>query len=1068
MGCLSWKYQVLCLLFFLFHSTPSSFSSSLSSISPCSALLHFNHSLTLDKDASPLLDTFPYYSDYRYYIQMCDNSYPKTASWKEDTDCCSWDGVVCDKTTRHVIGLDLSCSWLNGPIHSNSTLFFLPHLRTLNLAGNCFSDSLISSEFGNFKALTHLNLSFSCFSGKIPYEISHLSSLISLDLSLNNELFIETPVWKRVIHNLTQLRELLLDGKNMSSIRPNSLMNLSSSFTTLSLHRCYLQGKLENNILCLPSIQTLDLGKNENLDLGSLPKCNWSSSSLKVLDLSSISFSRELLDSISNLKYLKVLALDNCNFTGSIPSLLNNLTQITYLALTANSLRGLLPLSLLNLPNLSTLILDNNQLVGPLPNHVSGLLNLNVLSLSSNFLNGTLPSWLFNFPSLVRLNLGGNQFIGEIGEFKSNSLQYLDLGYNKLHGSIPRSLLNLPNLSTLILDNNQLVGPLPNHVSGLLNLNVLSLSSNFLNGTLPSWLFNLPSLVWLNLGGNQFICEISDFKSNSLEYLNLGHNKLQGSIPRSISRFVNLAYLYLSSNNWSVMLELEMISKLKNLYTLDFSNNLVSINNNVTYTLPKLQWLNLSSTNISEFPIFLKTATNLRYLDLSKNIINGQFPRWLGDVGRDSLQFLDLRANLLQGSFPTLSFLSLQYFFVSNNKLTGEIPSLICNASYLDVLDLSHNNLSGIIPKCLAHSKSLSVLDLRMNSLHGTIPTAFSKRNNFRNINLNGNQLEGPLPQSLANCRNLEVLNIGSNKINGTFPYWLEGLINLRVLVIRSNKFQGHIGNPKTKFPFPNLRILDISNNEFNGPLPRKYFKYLKAMTNVDERKVTLKYMGETYYQDSLNVMIKGFYIELVRIQTVFTTIDFSNNSFRGEIPKIIGRLKSLKGLNFSHNNLTSYIPPSFGNLTNLEWLDLSFNKLIGEIPRQLTDIPWLAVLNLSHNQLTGHIPSGKQFDTFDNDSYIENLDLCGFPLSRTCNNLEAKKPPPLTLQQEDNLEPKNGFGWQAVSMGYGCGVIFGMLMGYLMFKFGKPQCIVRMVMLEQHIMLKRLKKNVQRHGGKK
>ncbi|KAF3948651.1 hypothetical protein CMV_025377 [Castanea mollissima] len=476
----------------------------------------------------------------------------------------------------------------------------------------------------------------------------------------------------------------------------------------------------------------------------------------------------------------------------------------------------------------------------------------------------------------------------------------------------------------------------------------------------------------------------------------------------------------------------------------------------------------MASSNISEFPNFLRTATNLQFLDLSNNKIYGQFPRWLGDVGRDSLQFLDLRANLLQGSFPTLSFLSLQYFFVSNNKLTGEIPSLICNASYLDVLDLSHNNLSGIIPKCLAHSKSLSVLDLRMNSLHGTIPTAFSKRNNFRNINLNGNQLEGPLPQSLANCRNLEVLDLGSNKINGTFPYWLDGLLNLRVLVIRSNKFQGRIGNPKTKSPFPNLRILDISNNEFNGPLPRKYFKYLKAMTNVDEGKVVLKYMGEGYYQDSLNVMMKGLYIELVRIQTVFTTIDFSNNSFRGEMPKIIGRLKSLKGLNFSHNNLTGYIPSSFGNLSNLEWLDLSFNKLIGEIPRQLTDIPWLAVLNLSHNQLTGHIPSGKQFDTFDNDSYIENLDLCGFPFSRTCNSLEAKKPPPLTLQQEDNLEPENGFGWQAVLMGYGCGVIFGMLMGYLMFKFGKPQYIVRTVMLEQHIMLKRLKKNAQRQGGKK
>ena len=239
-------------------------------------------------------------------------------------------------------------------------------------------------------------------------------------------------------------------------------------------------------------------------------------------------------------------------------------------------------------------------------------------------------------------------------------------------------------------------------------------------------------------------------------------------------------------------------------------------------------------------------------------------------------------------------------------------------------------------------------------------------------------------------------------------------------------------------------------------------------MTNVNEGKVALKYMGETYYQDSLNVMMKGLYIELVRIQTAFTTVDFSNNSFRGEMPKIIGRQKSLKGLNFSHNNLTGFIPLSFGNLHNLEWLDFSFNKLTGEIPRQLADLPWLEVLKLSHNQLTGFIPSGKQFNTFDNDSYIGNLGLCGFSLSRMCNSHEAKKPQPLTSQKEDNLEPENGFGWQAVSMGYGCGVLFGTLMGYLMFKIGKPKWIVRMVKLEQHIMLRRLKKNAQRHGGKK
>lgn len=44
-------------------------------------------------------------------------SHPKTASWKEETDCCSWDGVTCDGVKGDVIGLDLSCrlaaSWEN-------------------------------------------------------------------------------------------------------------------------------------------------------------------------------------------------------------------------------------------------------------------------------------------------------------------------------------------------------------------------------------------------------------------------------------------------------------------------------------------------------------------------------------------------------------------------------------------------------------------------------------------------------------------------------------------------------------------------------------------------------------------------------------------------------------------------------------------------------------------------------------------------------------------------------------------------------------------------------------------
>ena len=300
---------------------------------------------------------------------------------------------MCDQTTRHVIGLDLSCSWLNGSIHSSSTLFFLLHLKTLNLAGTYFNFSEISFEFGNFKTLTHLNLSYSMFSGKMPLEISHLSSLVSLDLSYNFGLLIETQIW----NNLTQLRELLLDDTNMSLCRPNSLMNLSSSFASLSLNDSYLQGKLEKNILCFPSKQTLDLGFNSNLDLGSLPKCNWSCSSLKFLALSSISFLGELTESIGNLKYLKHLDLLETRFSGEFPNSMGNSKSMMYLDLSYCNFIGSIPISLGNLTQITHLDLHANKLTASIPTSLGNLTKLTFLDLSYNSFSGEIQLLLLNF-----------------------------------------------------------------------------------------------------------------------------------------------------------------------------------------------------------------------------------------------------------------------------------------------------------------------------------------------------------------------------------------------------------------------------------------------------------------------------------------------------------------------------------------------------------------------------------------------------------------------------------------------------------------------------------------------
>ena len=175
------KLLLICFLVFLLCShliLSSSFSFSNSTkICPhgqALSLLQFKQSFSIDNSSSWLCDEYG-----------GTTSYPKTEYWKEGSDCCSWDGVSCDLVTGHVIELDLSCSWLSGPIHSNSTLFRFPHLQRLNLASNDFYGSSVSAGFGRFPSLTHLNLSYSGFSGLISPEISHLSNLVSLDLTWN-------------------------------------------------------------------------------------------------------------------------------------------------------------------------------------------------------------------------------------------------------------------------------------------------------------------------------------------------------------------------------------------------------------------------------------------------------------------------------------------------------------------------------------------------------------------------------------------------------------------------------------------------------------------------------------------------------------------------------------------------------------------------------------------------------------------------------------------------------------------------------------------------------------------
>ena len=959
LSCIENMGSTLCLFVFMLMSFclmvaqySSSAQQSLCHDSENSALLQFKQSFLFDEVA-------------------CDDpfAYLKVSTWishgeGEGSDCCSWDGVECDRVTGHVIGLHLATSCLYGSINSSNTLFNLVHLKRLDLSHNHFNYSEIPSAVGRLSRLTSLNLSYSGFSGQIPMELLALSKLVFLDLSANPMLQLEKSGFRNLVQNLTHLKKLHLSQVNISSTLPHELVN-SSSLTSLFLDECGLHGEFPITIFQLPSLHYLSVRYNPDL-IGYLPEFQ-ETSPLKLLYLAGISFSTELTTSIGRLGSLTELDINSCNFTGLIPSSLGHLPQLSYLDLSNNSFSGQIPSSLANLTQLTYLSLSLNYFKVGTVSWLGPQTKLTTLYLRRINFSGEIPSSLLNMSQLSILSLGDNQLIGQIPSWLMNLTQLTELYLqgNNLEGSIPSSLFELVNLQLLYLNSNRLNGTMELHMlSNLKNLTHLRLSDNMLSLlSHTSANATFPKLNFLELNACN-LTEFPDFLHNQdeLKMLSLSNNKIHGPIPKWM---------------WNISKE--------TLIVLDLSGNLLTGFDQQPVVLPwfRLHSLRLDS-NMLQGPLPIPPPSTLVYR-VTKNELIGEIPPLICNM--NSLRVLDL----------------------SGNNLSGRVPPCLANFSRsLSILDLGSNNFDGPIPQACMMPNSLRVIDLGENRFQGQIPISLANCMMLEYLVLESNEIDDTFPFWLGALPELHVLILRSNKFHGEIGSWQKNFRfpKLRIIDLSDNEFT-------SDFPtdyFQNWDAMKLSDGN--------HLKYMQTDTNFQFPM----YTWTSSYMYSMTMTNKGMQRFYEKIPDIFIAIDFSGNNFQGQIPTSIGSLKGLHLLNLGNNNFSGNIPSSLGNLTQLESLDLSQNRLSGDIPWQLTSMTFLEFFNVSRNHLTGHIPQVKQFATFPNASFDGNPGLYRNPLSKPCGSVEASPPKEGSTSEFDWKFVLMGYGSGLVigiSMGY-------------------------------------------------
>ena len=630
--------------------------------------------------------------------------------------------------------------------------------------------------------------------------------------------------------------------------------------------------------------------------------------------------------------------------------------RVVELDLSENELNGTIPSELGSLTNLERLKLSKNQLRGPIPPELGNLSNLKFLDLYENRLSGPIPP--------------------ELGDL--SNLEALALFKNNLRGTIPSDLANLNNLGWLLLWGNQLDGTIPSELGRLTNLLWLYLSDNRLSGRIPSELGNLTELTSLALSGNRLSGAIPPELGNliNLEGLSLWGNELSGAVPPELENLSGLTQLYLSDNRIGGCLP-EIWRDIEETDLDDVGLQFCS-DREVLVALYEAtdgdKWLEnrnwLSNRPIGDwYGVIADDSGRVIELNLSENELSGSIPSELGNLSK--LEWLVLSQNSLNGTIPSeLSYLSkLSLLSVYSNQLSGSIPPELGNLTNLEGLSFSGNRLSGTVPPELGNLTKLSVLYLHSNQLSGSIPPELGKLAQLESFSLSGNRLSESIPSELGNLTQLKGLALSFNRLTGRIPPQLNTLSGLEWLFLADNRLTGCVPevwqdveeNDLDEVGLPICTDEDALNALYEAADGDNWVSNQNWLSN---RPIGTWYGVITDENDrvieldlsdnELNGTIPSELGHLTYLEVLY----LSENQLSGSIPSEISVLSNLIELSLWSNELTGPIPPELGRLANLEMLHLGKNELSGTIPTELGNLTNLEELGLYSNKLTGVIPA--------------------------------------------------------------------------------------------------------------